>query len=89
MVDLMLRFGVMAVIAMGVLQDPTTSLPDAYKVQFENIVRNILDTTDRVVEIQVAAIYSSGNTTSRPDVFEVRFRTDAGDWRRARFINKF
>jgi len=36
MVDLMLRFGVMAVIAMGVLQDPTTSLPDAYKVQFEN-----------------------------------------------------
>ena len=32
----MLRFGVMAVMALGVLQDPTTSLPHAYKVQFEN-----------------------------------------------------
>jgi hypothetical protein len=36
MVDVMLRFGVMAVMAMSLLQDPTTSLPDAYKVQFEN-----------------------------------------------------
>ncbi len=36
MVDVMLRFGVVGVMALGVLQDPTTSLPDAYKVQFEN-----------------------------------------------------
>ena len=36
MVDAMLRFGVMAVMALGLLQDPTTSLPDSYKVQFEN-----------------------------------------------------
>ena len=36
MVDAMFRFGVMTVMALGVLQDPTTSLPDAYKVQFEN-----------------------------------------------------
>jgi quercetin dioxygenase-like cupin family protein len=36
MVDVMLRFGVMTVMALGVLQDPTTSLPDAYSVQFEN-----------------------------------------------------
>jgi len=70
--------------------DPDPNLNgSAYKVEFENIVRNILDTTDRVVEIQVASIYNSGNTSSRPDVFEVRFRTDAGDWRTARFINKF
>ena len=36
MADVMFRFGVMGVMALGVLQDPTTSLPDAYKVQFEN-----------------------------------------------------
>jgi quercetin dioxygenase-like cupin family protein len=32
----MFRFGVMTVMALGVLQDPTASLPHAYKVQFEN-----------------------------------------------------
>ena len=32
----MLRFGVIALAALVVLQDPTTTLPDAYKVQFEN-----------------------------------------------------
>lgn len=36
MVDVMLRFGAMAVMMLGVLQDPTKSLPDAYKVEFEN-----------------------------------------------------
>jgi hypothetical protein len=36
MVDMMLRFVVSAVAAVGVLQDPIKSLPDAYKVQFEN-----------------------------------------------------
>lgn len=33
---MMLRFVVSALAAFGVLQDPITSLPDAYKVQFEN-----------------------------------------------------
>ena len=32
----MLRFAVAAMAMFGVLQDPTQSLPDAYKVQFEN-----------------------------------------------------
>lgn len=32
----MLRIGVTAVIVLGALQDPTKTLPDAYKVQFEN-----------------------------------------------------
>lgn len=32
----MIRFAVAAVLAAGVVQDPTKSLPDAYKVQFEN-----------------------------------------------------
>jgi hypothetical protein len=36
MVDMMLRFAVVALVMAGVLQDPTTSLPDSYKVQFEN-----------------------------------------------------
>jgi len=36
MVDVMLRFGVMAVMMLGALQDPTKTLPDAYKVEFEN-----------------------------------------------------
>jgi quercetin dioxygenase-like cupin family protein len=36
MVDMMLRFAVAAVVMAGVMQDPTTSLPGAYKVQFEN-----------------------------------------------------
>jgi len=36
MVDVMLRFGMLAAIALGVLQDPTKTLPDAYKVAFEN-----------------------------------------------------
>jgi hypothetical protein len=36
MVDVMLRFGVVAVMMLGVLQDPTKTLPDAYKVEFEN-----------------------------------------------------
>ena len=36
MVDVMLRFGVLAVMMLGGLQDPTKSLPDAYQVAFEN-----------------------------------------------------
>lgn len=32
----MLRFAVAAVMMLGLVQDPTKSLPDAYKVQFEN-----------------------------------------------------
>src|SRR5215510_3933463 len=36
MVDVMLRFGMMSVIALGVLQDPTKSLPDSYKVVLDN-----------------------------------------------------
>jgi hypothetical protein len=36
MVDVMLRFGVLAATMLGVLQDPTASLPDAYKIAFEN-----------------------------------------------------
>ena len=32
----MLRFGVLAAVLLGVFQDPTTSLPDAYKLQLEN-----------------------------------------------------
>jgi hypothetical protein len=70
--------------------DPNPNLNgSAYKVEFENIVRSILDTTSQVVEIQVVSVYNSGNTTSRPDVFEVRFRTDAGDWVARQFVNKF
>jgi hypothetical protein len=70
--------------------DPDPNLNgSAYKVQFENIVRNILDTSDKIVEVEVRSHYDSGNMTSRPDRFEVRFRTDAGDWRTVTFINKF
>lgn len=36
MVDVMLRFAMAALVMAGVLQDPTQSLPDSYKVQFEN-----------------------------------------------------
>jgi hypothetical protein len=36
MVDMMLRFAMVAALAAGTVQDPTKSLPDAYKVQFEN-----------------------------------------------------
>src|SRR4030095_15500004 len=36
MVDMMLRFAMAALVMAGVLQDPTQSLPDSYKVQFEN-----------------------------------------------------
>ena len=36
MVDMMLRFAVAVVAAAGLMQDPTKSLPDSYKVQFEN-----------------------------------------------------
>jgi len=36
MADVMLRFGVVALMMLGVVQDPTTTLPDAYKVEFEN-----------------------------------------------------
>lgn len=52
----------------------------AYKVQFENIVRNHLDTSDVIVEVEVRCVYNSGNTSNRPDLFYVRFRTDAGAW---------
>jgi quercetin dioxygenase-like cupin family protein len=36
MVDMMVRFAVAALVLAGVTQDPTTSLPDSYKVEFEN-----------------------------------------------------
>ena len=36
MVSMMLRFTVAALVMAGMVQDPTKSLPDAYKVQFEN-----------------------------------------------------
>src|SRR5687768_3295648 len=36
MVDMMLRFAVVAVLSAGAVQDPTKTLPNAYKVQFEN-----------------------------------------------------
>ena len=36
MVDVMLRFGVLAAMMLAVGQDPTKTLPDAYKVAFEN-----------------------------------------------------
>jgi hypothetical protein len=35
-VSMMLRFTVAALVMAGMVQDPTKSLPDAYKVQFEN-----------------------------------------------------
>jgi hypothetical protein len=35
MADVMLRFAA-AIVMLGVVQDPTASLPDAYKVEFEN-----------------------------------------------------
>ncbi len=70
--------------------DPEPNLNgSAYKVRFENIVRNILDTTAQIVEVQVISIYDAGNTTSRPDRFVVRFRTDAGRWIEVPFVNKF
>ena len=36
MVDMMLRFALAALVIAGTMQDPTKSLPDSYKVQFEN-----------------------------------------------------
>jgi hypothetical protein len=36
MAEMMLRFAAAALMMLGLLQDPTKSLPDAYKVQFEN-----------------------------------------------------
>src|SRR4030095_5033673 len=36
MVDMMLRFAMAVLVMAGVLQDPTQSLPDSSKVQFEN-----------------------------------------------------
>jgi quercetin dioxygenase-like cupin family protein len=54
MVDMMLRFGVAALVMAGVMQDPTTSLPDSYKVQFENdyvrVVRVHYDAGARLAE---------------------------------------
>ena len=59
--------------------DPGKNLnSSAYKVEFENIVRNILDNRDDIVEVQVQPVYDSGSR--RPDRIKVRFRTDAGDW---------
>jgi hypothetical protein len=70
--------------------DPDPNLNgSAYKVQFENIVRNVLDTTAQIVEVEVRCLYDSGNSTSRPDHFQVRFRTDAGVWVTVTFLNKF
>ena len=70
--------------------DPDPNLNgSAYKVQFENIVRNVLDTTDQIVEVEVRSLYDAGNNTNRPDHFQVRFRTDAGEWVTVRFVNKF
>ena len=36
MVDMMVRFAMAVLVLVGVTQDPTTSLPDSYKVEFEN-----------------------------------------------------
>lgn len=36
MVDMMLRFAVVGAVMLGAIQEPTVSLPEAYKVQFEN-----------------------------------------------------
>jgi hypothetical protein len=70
--------------------DPEPNLNgSAYKIEFENVVRNILDTTDQIVQVEVRCVYNSGNTTSRPDVFQVRFKTDHGDWVVVNFVNKF
>lgn len=69
--------------------DPEPNLNgSAYKTQFENIVRDYLDNSSHIVEIQVVSIYDSGNSTSRPDRFRVRFRTDAGTWVTVPFENK-
>jgi DNA/RNA non-specific endonuclease len=70
--------------------DPDPNLNgSAYKTQFENVVRNVLDTTSQIVQVEVRCVYNSGNTTSRPDVFQVRFKTDHDAWVVVSFINKF
>jgi hypothetical protein len=70
--------------------DPDPNLNgSAYKVQFENKVRHILDTTSQIVQVEVRCVYNSGNTTSRPDVFQVRFKTDHDTWTVVNFVNKF
>ena len=70
--------------------DPEPNLNgSAYKVEFENIVRNHLDNSSHIVEIRIQNIYNSGNLTNRPDTFLVTFRTDAGEWVTVPFVNKF
>jgi len=62
----------------------------AYKVEFENIIRNLLDTTDKIVQVEVKCVYNPGNATARPDIFQVRYKTDHDQWVVvANFINKF
>ncbi|MFW2349973.1 DNA/RNA non-specific endonuclease [Qipengyuania sp.] len=59
--------------------DPGKNLnSSAYKVEFENRVREIIENLPDIVEVQVEPIYSDDST--RPDRIQVRFRTDAGDW---------
>ena len=62
MVEMMLRFAAAALMMLGLLQDPTKSLPDAYKVQFENdyvrVVRVHYDAGVKLAE----HTHSSGTT---------------------------
>jgi len=42
MVGMMLRFAMAALVMAGVIQDPAKSLPDSYKVQFENAYARVV-----------------------------------------------
>ena len=58
MVDMMLRFAVAVLAAAGIMQDPTKSLPDSYKVQFENDYARVV-VRDRVGGARVDPLFLS------------------------------
>jgi hypothetical protein len=69
------------------LGDGVPNLNQGAYASFERTVRGLLRRGD-TVDIDIEAIYNSGNSTNRPDVFSVEFRVNGGNVVRQRFPNK-
>ena len=59
-----------------------------YKTDFENRVRDLADIPGNNVEVSIQTIYTSRNSSLRPDIIRTAYRVNGGRWQRARFQNR-
>ncbi|MFZ6642290.1 hypothetical protein ACO0LL_21385 [Undibacterium sp. TC4M20W] len=59
-----------------------------YKVDFEHPLADLIRETGAPMNISIQAVYSSSNSTRRPDLFVAGYQKSDGDWIFTRFINR-